>query len=370
MKFSSLLAGIFLATGLVNIGHAQTSTPFDSVLSQYSAAWSDQSGYRMDGAQWDPKASYRVTFQLIPQEIRDFVVSGNTEMQFNFYSGNFQGRLRGFAQRAQSQGLAGQALLDATTAFLDSTFTRVRPQLALMYPGYPDDVYKAMVIQNLSHGIYAYGTSYYYETITGQVAGTAPILQNGQLTASKELESLLELTTADCGELAELNRVLGRAWGLDMRYVGIAPDYNSGFAGNTRVQAGVHAIDALVYSAPNGAKQALLIDSVTNTAIAPGPLAQLFPGEMVGDGIIASASHAVDRYMALANKGRIMPFFDYYMHPPVRSGYLKSSIRDASLIKFMYAYYLEAYPNPSHSYTSYPAWQANNFSWSARQSLN
>ena len=50
MKFSGLLAGVFLATGLVNIGHAQT-TPFDNVLSQYSAAWSDQSGYRMDGAQ-------------------------------------------------------------------------------------------------------------------------------------------------------------------------------------------------------------------------------------------------------------------------------------------------------------------------------
>jgi hypothetical protein len=358
-----------MALGLVNISQAQT-TPFDSVMSQYTAAWSDQSGYRMDGAQWDPKASYRITFQLIPQNIRNFAVSGNTEAQFTFYSTNFQGRLRGFAQRSQSQGLTGQALLDATSSFLDTMFAQVKPQLAQMYPGYPDDVYKAMVIQNLSHGIYVYGTSYYYETITGQAAGTSPILQNGQLTVAKELESLLELTTADCGELAELDRVLGHAWGLDVRYVGIAPDFNSALANNTRIPAGVHAIDALVYTAPNGAKQALLFDSVTNTAIAPGPLAQMFPGEMVGDGIVAAATHAVDRYMALANKGKIMGFFDYYMHPPIRSGYLKSSIGDASLLKFMYAYYLEAYPNPKNSYVSYPAWQANNQSWSTQQPLN
>jgi hypothetical protein len=368
-KFSGLLAGIFLASSLTSIGHAQ-STPFDSVLTQYSAAWSDQSGYRMDGAQWDPNASYRITFQLIPQNIRNVAVSSNTQANFVIYSTNFQGRLRRFAQGAQAAGTSGQPLLDATVAFLNTTFTNTRPLLAQMYPGYPDDVYRAMVIQNLTHGIYVYGTSYYYETITGQVAGTAPILQNGQLTVSGELESLLQLTTADCGELAELVRVLGRAWGLDMRYVGIAPDYNSALANNTRIQAGVHAIDALVYKAPNGAKQALLVDSVTNTSIATGPLAQLFPGEMVGDGIVASAAHAVDRYMALANQGRIMSFFDYYMHPPVRSGYLKSSISDPSVLKFMYAYYLEAYPNPSHSYVSYPAWQANNYSWSTQQPLN
>jgi hypothetical protein len=369
MKFSGLLTGIFLGLGLMNIGHAQSS-PFDNVLSQYSAAWGDQSGYRVAGAQWDPMASYKTTFQQIPQDILSFAVTSNTEAQFNFYSGNFQGRLRGFAQSAQSQGLTGQALLDATTAFLNTTYTRVKPQLAVMYPGYPDAVYKALVIQNLAHGIYVYGTSYYYETITGQTANAAPILQGGQLTVSQELQSLLEITTADCGELSELVRVLGHAWGLDVRYVGIAPDFNSALANNTRVQAGVHAIDALVYTASNGAKQALLMDSTTNTAIAPGPLAQLFPGEMTGDGIIAAASHAVDRYMALANKGKIMGFFDYYMHPPIRSGYLKSSIRDASLIKFMYAYYLEAYPNPSHSYQSYPAWQANNYSWSTQQPLN
>ena len=71
MKFSGLLAGIFMATGLVNISHAQSSSPFDNVLSQYSAAWSDQSGYRVAGAQWDPMANYQTTFAQIPQDIRN-----------------------------------------------------------------------------------------------------------------------------------------------------------------------------------------------------------------------------------------------------------------------------------------------------------
>jgi len=367
MKIYRLVAGLFIALGVHSLSHAQT--PFDNVLLQYTAAWNYQSGYRTDGVQWDPMADYQVTFQLIPQNIRNYVVSANTLTQFNFYSTNFQGKLRAFAQRAQSQALAGKPLLDATTSFLDATFTRVKPQLAQMYPGYPDDVYKALVIQNLSHGIYVYGTSLYYETITGQVTGSSPILQNGQLTVAQELESLLELTTADCGELAELDRVLGHAWGLDMRYVGIAPDYWSSIA-QERVQAGIHAIDALVYASPvNGAKQALLIDSLTNMAAAPGPLSAIFPGEMVGDGIIAATARASDRYMALASAGRIMPFFDYFMHPPVRSGYLKSSITDASLIKFMYSYYFEAYPNPAQSYLNYPAWQVNSASWSTQQPL-
>ena len=35
---------------------------------------------------------------------------------------------------------------------------------------------------------------------------------------------------------------------------------------------------------------------------------------------------------ALANAGRIFRFFNYFMHPPVRQGYLKASLSDGSLV--------------------------------------
>lgn len=368
MKIGTLIPCLTLALALT--GNCFAQTPFDQVLSQYTANWGDQSGYRNDGLQWDPSANFNVVFELVPAAVRSYAVSSNTQAQFNFFAQNFQRKLRLFAQQSQSQGLTGKPLLDAARIFLDTVYNTSKPQLAALFPGYPDDVYRGLIIQNLVHGIYVYGTSYYYETITGQVPNqvTAPILQNGQLTVSKELQSLLELTTADCGEIAELTRVLGRVWGLDVRYLGIAPDFWSSIA-QKRVTAGAHAIDILVYTANNGAKNALLIDSVTNLAIAPGPLAGILPNEMVGDGIIASTSLATNRYMALANSGKFLGFLDYFMHPPVRSGYLKSSAFDASLIKFMYAYYLEAYPNPARSYASYSAWQVNNQSWSTQQPL-
>lgn len=345
-------------------------TPFQEVLTQYSASWTAQSGYKMQGAQWDPMASYPIAFQLQPPSVQALATSTNGQAQYDFFNGNFQGRLRAWAQQAQVQGLGGGPLVDGTRTFLDSVFSSARAPVAALYPGYPDEVYKALIIQNLAHAFYVYGTSYYYETITGQVVGQSSnlLLQSGQLTAAQELKSLLELTTADCGESAELVRVLGQVWGLDMRYLGIAPDYWSSIA-RQRVQAGVHAIDILVYANRTGAKNALLVDSVTNMAIAPGPLARLLPAEMVGDGIVAIASSASNRYTALANAGKILGFFDYYMHPPVRSGYLKSSAYDVSLIKFMYSYFLEAYPNPAPSYASFPAWEVNNASYSVHQLL-
>jgi hypothetical protein len=90
---------------------------------------------------------------------------------------------------------------------------------------------------------------------------------------------------------------------------------------------------------------------------------------MRGDGIVASASWAGNRYAALASRGKVLTFFNFYMHPPVRAGYLKAGLPDASLLAFMYTYYLEAYPNAVPAYNKSTGWTVNNAAYSLNQPL-
>jgi hypothetical protein len=91
---------------------------------------------------------------------------------------------------------------------------------------------------------------------------------------------------------------------------------------------------------------------------------------MVGDGILSSSATPTGRYAALSDAGRILRFFNYYMHPPVRAGYLKTGQADASTVAFMYVYYLEAYPNAAQPYHGAQGWLVNNAAYSLNQPLD
>lgn len=356
-----------LSVLLATTAAAQVTVP--SVVKQYSADWSDSPGFQPAGPLWDPGASAHVVFQSLTPDLITAITSSNTNDTQAFYQRYFQGTLRRWSNLELNKNVHGQALVADAVDFFDETFERVGPQLQRRFPGYPRDVYKALTLENLVHGYHVYASSGYYETITGQVPGhyTVPILQSGQLTMADEFESLLEAPVADCGEIAEMVRVAGRLWGLDMRYLGIQLDFLSPRA-NAEVQS-THAFDILVYTDKStGKKTALFTDAVTNIAIAAGPVNALLPAEMSGDGIIASDDTAADRYAALSASGRILRSFNVFMNPPVREGYLKTVLPDASLTSFMYVYYLEAYPNALHTYgPNSHGWGVVNTSWSLNQ---
>lgn len=337
--------------------------------SQYTADWSQAPGFYLSGPMWDQTATFAVVYSALPSSVVSTITSSNTAQSFAFWQTNFQDVLRKWAFNEMSAGIRGAQLAADSVAFLDQVYANVGPQLAQLYPGYPPDVYKALTVQNLVHAYHTYATSLYYETVTGQIVGDPndiPILVTGQLTMADELASLIRTPAADCGEISELVRVMARLWGLDMRYVGIDLDYPSPFAA-AEVQS-THSLDVLVYTArAGGPKYAVLVDALINQAIAPGPLAAVLPGEMTGDGILAATSYAGNRYAALSNAHKVLRFFDYYMHPPVREGYLKAALQDASLTAFMYVYYLEAYPNANITFSGSSGWQVNSQAFSVNQ---
>jgi hypothetical protein len=348
---------------------AVAQTALDLTMTQYTADWSTSPGFELSGPIWDPHASFSTVYAALPTPLIATITSSNTAQSLSFYQGNFGGVLRSWAFNTLLSNKQGPELITATISFLNEVQTTVQPRLVALYPGYPIDVYKALIVQNLVHGYHVYDTSYYYETITRQIPSKNPaILMAAQVTAADELYSLLQSPVADCGETAEFVRVLGRIWSLDMRYLGIYVNYPSPLAKAT--VASTHALNVLVYNNPGaGAKAALLVDAISNLAIAPGPLAQILPTEMQGDGIVASASWAGNRYAALTSSGKVLTFFNFYMHPPIRAGYLKAGLPDASLLAFMYTYYLEAYPNSVRAYPKSTGWTVNNAAYSLNQPL-
>jgi len=362
-----------LAVVLSGVATGQTQDSFTEITSQYTADWSQEPGLYLSGPVWDQGATFAVVYSALPSSDISLITSSNTPETFAFFQSNFQDVLRKWAFNELTNDVRGAQLVSDTLTFLNQLYSTVQPQLAQLYPGYPTDVYKAFIIQNLVHGFHTIAPTTYYETITGSYRGSNPndfpILQHGQLTMASELASLLRMPTADCGEVAETVRVLGRIWGIDMRYVGIWADYRSPLA--QREVGSTHALDVLVYQASTGGpKVAMLVDAIANMSIMTGPLGAVLPGEMTGDGIIASGIPAANRYAALSASGKVIRFFNYFMHPGVREGYLKSGQSDASLIAFMYVYFLETYPNALHTYDGATGWQVNTSSYSLNQPLD
>lgn len=339
-----------------------------STATQYVADWASSPGFRLYGTIWDPHASRKVAFDALPPSLVALVAGSNTPDSYRLYRQHFQGVLRRWAQSQFDSGVQGGALVTNLVTLLEHVYADVQPEIAQIYPGYPTDVYKALVVQNLVHGYHTYAQSLYYEAITNQVPSIAApnLLTTGNLTMADELASLLQAPVADCGEIAETVRVIGRLWGLDTRYLGVYVDYQSPLA-NAEV-ASTHALGILVYRAPSGNNAALFTDALTNIAIDAGPVASILPDEMVNDdGILDSAPWAGNRYENLLNANRVLHFFNYFMHPPVRAGYLKASQADASVFALMYAYYLEAYPNALHTFRSSTGWRVNNATYTLNQ---
>ncbi|MDE2136633.1 MAG: hypothetical protein KGJ68_04305 [Gammaproteobacteria bacterium] len=371
-----LVCGKLLALTLVLPGVATAATDsFAGITSQYTEDWSQAPGFYLSGPVWDPGATFAIVYSALPSSDVALITSSNTPTTFAFFQSYFQDVLRKWAfAEITNNSVRGAQFVSDTLAFLNQVYGTVQPQLAQTYPGYPADVYKALIIQNLVHGYHVIEPTTYYETITGWYQSSNPndfpILQMGQLTLADELASLLRMPTADCGEVAETVRVLGKIWGIDMRYVGIWTDYTSPLAQRAEVQS-THALDVLVYQASaGGPKVAMLVDALANLSIVTGPLSAVLPAEMTGDGIVASASSASDRYAALSASGQIIRFFNYYMHPGIREGYLKAGEADASLPAFMYVYYLESYPNALHTFHGATGWQVNTASYSLNQPLD
>lgn len=347
---------------------------FADLTNQYTDSWTQAPGLYLSGPMWDQGATFAVVYSALPSSDVSLITSSNTPQTLAFFQSNFQDVLRKWAfTELTSNTVRGAQFITDTLAFLNQVYGSVQPQLAQLYPGYPTDVYKALIIQNLVHGFHTVAPTTYYETITGFYQGSNandfPILQHGQLTLADELASLLRMPTADCGEVAETVRILGRIWGIDMRYVGIWADYRSPLA--QREVGTTHALDVLVYQpSPGGPKVAMLVDATANLSIVTGPLSAVLSAEMTGDGIIASASPAANRYAALSASGKVLRFFNYFMHPGVREGYLKSGQSDPSLNAFMYVYFLEVYPNALHTYNGATGWQVNTNSYSLNQPLD
>ena len=360
---STKIARVLVAALTVMASGIAAAAPdsFADITNQYTDDWSQAPGLFLSGPMWDQGATFAIVYSALPSSDISSITSSNTSQTFAFFQSNFQDVLRKWAfTELTNNTTRGAQLVSDTLALLNQVYSTAQPQLAQMYPGSPTDVYKAFIIQNLVHGFHVVAPTNYYETITGSYQSSNhndfPILQHGQLTMADELASLLRMPTADCGEIAETVRVLGRMWGIDMRYVGIWADYRSPLA--QREVGSVHALDILVYQASSGGpKVAMLVDAMENLSIAAGPLSALLPTEMTGDA-------------ALSASGKLIRFFNYFMHPGVREGYLKSGQSDASLNAFMYVYYLELYPNALHTYNGATGWQVNTQSYSLNQPLD
>ncbi len=344
---------------------AQSSAAF---ASQYTETWDRYPGFQESGLVWDPSATYDTVYQNLSPSIVSSITSANNASSFAFYQTNFQNKLYQWFLNEMGANATGQTLVADLVTFLNQVYATVGPQLAQMYPGFPDAVYQGLVVQNLVHGSHTYAPSEYYNAITRVYYTPNPaVLQLGQVTMADEFTALMRAPVADCGNIAELVRVTGRIWGLDTRYVGIWVDYDSPTANGLRI-ASTHAIDILVYAnGASGVNHAILLDAQTNVAIAPGPMAAVLPAEMTGDGIIASASSAGARYAALSASGKILRFFDLYLYPPVRVGYLNASMADASLAALMDVYYLESYPNSHRPNNSATGWRVNSAEYSLLQ---
>ena len=344
---------------------AQSSTP---LASQYTETWDQYPGFQESGLVWDLGATYNTVYQALSPTIVSSIISANNASSLAFYQANFQNKLYQWFLTEMSSNATDQVIAADLVTFLNQVYATVGPQLAQMYPGFPDAVYQGLVVQNLVHGSHTYAPSEYYNAITRQYHTPNPaVLMLGQVTMVDEFTALMRAPVADCGNIAELVRVIGRLWGLDTRYVGIWVDYDSPTANGLEI-ASTHAIDILVYAdGASGAENAILLDAQTNVAIAPGPMAAVLPAEMAGDGIIASASNAGARYAALSARGKILRFFDWYLYPPVRVGYLNASMPDASLAALMDVYYLESYPNSHQPIDSSTGWRVNTAAYSLQQ---
>jgi hypothetical protein len=337
------------------------------LASQYTETWNQYPGFQESGLVWDLGATYNTVYQALSPSIVSTIISANNASSLAFYQANFQNKLYQWFLAEVNSNASDQAVAADLVTFLNQVYASVGPQLAQMYPGYPSAVYQGLVVQNLVHGSHTYAPSEYYNAITRQYYTPNPsVLMLGQVTMVDEFISLMRAPVADCGNIAELVRVTSRLWGLDTRYVGIWVDYDSPTANGLEI-ASTHAIDILVYADSAGVNNAILLDAQTNVAIAPGPMAAVLPGEMAGDGIIASASNAGARYSALSASGKVLRFFDWYLYPPVRVGYLNASMPDASLAALMDVYYLESYPNSHQPIDSSNGWRVNTAAYSLQQ---
>lgn len=339
-----------------------------TVLSQYTETWSVEDGFRPGEAKWDPSASFHLVFGVMPQTHREIAAAGMDDSSRIGYETHFRGVLAEFAREVNDRGLVGEALVTALRTFLDQRFAITEPWLKKQWPGLAVSAYRALLIQNLVHGYHRYATSWYYEAITDQMPSrpSRPTLVLGELTAASEMRALLSLPTADCGEIAELVRVMGRLWGLDVRYLGISGELDSRLA-QQRMQTGTHAINALLYRGADGSDRVFLIDALTNFSIDLGRLRGEFGSSTSGDNILGLRVDPSDRLPALAQAGLLRGFFNVHMSRGYRDGSLMSGAPDGSLIRFMYAYYLEAYPAVKVNGVTVPTWFLNSAPWSLNQ---
>ncbi|BFO53877.1 hypothetical protein [Acidovorax sacchari] len=343
---AALIPGMFLISA-----HA------DPLLDQYNAPWTPSSAFAATGIKWDPDANKKVIFDDLGGSQQANAVSFNTQAQQTFFQNNFNGVLRGWAQTWTAQGLTGQAFLTAVTSQLDTLYKGVRPALASAYPGLSDAAYKGLMLQNLAHAYYIYGTSRYFE----KLVETGGLLLTNQLTLSDELRAMLSLTVGDCSEYRELMRVLGVAWGLPIVPAGVSLNYTSPHA--NAVFASVHAFTLLVDST-SGSPNVVLLDALTNAALGIGPMQYLGIG--TGDGIVALTSNAYNRLATLFASRRVYGFYNLFMQPDYREAQLKTTLPDASLLAFGYNYFLEAYPKPSNSNTGWAVYNGSNSYWASQ----
>ena len=114
-----------------------------------------------------------------------------------------------------------------------------------------------------------------------------------------------------------------------------------------------HAFVILNVNSGDAYAGAYVLDGNSNLAIQIGAAQAL--GFYAGCGV-CNTNYAMDRMDYLTTHGRVLGFYNYYMQPDVRAGYLAAirnakpgdfKLADASLLNFAWLYYLAGYPGPN-----------------------
>jgi len=263
------------------------------------------------GAPWYTGFS-RSLFQAIPFSIDQalFVNNAQTYLPFATY---FEGTLTNWLAQANQQGITDLSDFQAFLAQqLTALFQTTSAYFQALYPGLSNNQYQLLMIMNLVHGHYQFGTV--------------------STPSDENVQQLIALQEGCCTQEAALTERLAAIMGISGATINLQVNFHGPYG---LVYAGhyIFYADGLWIDAETNTAYGINLDS--SLGFTPDPADE--PGSITYETLLSYSPY--QRLQALLNLNLVYGFYDYLLKPDVRQQQINSG-NDGGVIAFYYYHYL------------------------------